>query len=150
MKKRIPVLLLITAPYCYWGQVVYFLYSRGGLSTKALFPILCFFVFFLFVIEIPCLLCSFRQIKKGVSAKEMLVSGCVMLGAMIPIWAMSVMVSIAIAKTILLSVLIPLIVLIDCVFTIPGILLTLVGGIRWICCSSTVRKADAFSQTNPQ
>lgn len=62
-----------------------------------------------------------------------MVSGSIIVGTMIPIWVISIIVSVAMATTILLSVLIPLIVVIDCAFTIPGILLIIIGGIRYMC-----------------
>lgn len=61
-----------------------------------------------------------------------------MLGTMIPIWIMSIIVSAAMASTILLAILIPLLVFIDCVFAIPGVLLIIVGSIRSTCHKKTV------------
>lgn len=132
MKKRIPIVILILAPYLYWCLGIYFLLDRGGLSEKALVPILCTFVIFLIVILVPCLVYSLIQIRKGFTPKNMLISGIVMFGTMIPIWIMSIIVSIAMVTTILLSVLVPVILFIDCAFAIPGLLLILVGGARCI------------------
>lgn len=132
IKKRIPIIILILAPYIYLGLGVYFLLNRGGLSEKALVPIIYTFVVFLLAILIPCLIYFFFQIKNGFTPKEMMVSGSIIVGTMIPIWVISIIVSVAMATTILLSVLIPLIVVIDCAFTIPGILLIIIGGIRYI------------------
>lgn len=95
---------------------IYFLLDRGGLSEKALVPILCTFVIFLIVILVPNLVYSLIQIRKGFTPKNMLISGIVMFGTMIPIWIMSIIVSIAMVTTILLSVLVPVILFIDCAF----------------------------------
>lgn len=59
IKKRIPIIILILAPYIYLGLGVYFLLNRGGLSEKALVPIIYTFVVFLLAILIPCLIYFF-------------------------------------------------------------------------------------------